>query len=121
MVIPVMFVFAMVLGMGWIRYQQTCFSHFKLYTPNIGIFYKMYFLELLNGALLTDLFVMALCVSGVLDGWAFPHFKDTAIAKWYRKFWSVAVVVSDVTIIMLGVILAKVLYPFCVPQVPFSQ
>ena len=71
----------------------------------------MYFLELLNGALLTDLLIMALCLSGVLDGWTFPHFKDSTIAKWYQSFGTGAVL-SDVTIIMLGVILAKFLYPF---------
>jgi len=72
----------------------------------------MYFLELLNGALLTDLLVMALCLSGLLDGFTFPDsFKSSVVAKWYQSF-GMGAVVSDVTIIMLGVILAKVLYPF---------
>jgi len=73
------------------------------------ILYRMYFLELLNGAFLTDLIVMVVC----LIGWQiFPESYNTSfLAKWYKSFGPSAVL-SDVTVIMLGVILAKLIYPF---------
>jgi hypothetical protein len=71
----------------------------------------MHFLELLNGAFLTDLIIMVLCLTGGLDGWLFPNsFKTSTLAKWYKTFGPSAVL-SDVTIIMLVVILAKAIYP----------
>lgn len=61
------------------------------------------YLEILNGALATDLIVMALFLFG--------SFKSDALKKWYQMF-NLNAVMADVLILMLGVIFALWTYPY---------
>jgi len=61
------------------------------------------YLELLIGALITDMVVMLLFL--------FEIFKSKYLVEWYRKF-GLGAVLADVTIIMIGIIIAYFIYPF---------
>ena len=61
------------------------------------------YLELFIGALVTDMIVMILFLSGI--------FKSKYLVEWYKKF-GLGAVLADVTIIMLGIIIAYFIYPF---------
>ena len=63
----------------------------------------MYYLENLNGVLFTDLFM----IFALLFGW----FESNSLVKWYRSF-GLGAVLADVTIIMIGIIIAQIIYPF---------
>lgn len=59
------------------------------------------YLELLIGALMTDMVVMFLFLFGI--------FKSKYLVEWYRKF-GLGAVLADVTIIMLGIIVTYFIY-----------
>ena len=59
------------------------------------------YLELVIGALVTDMFVMILFLLGI--------FKSKYLVEWYRKF-GLGAVLADVTIIMLGIIVTYFIY-----------
>lgn len=61
------------------------------------------YLELFIGALITDMFVMILFLSGI--------FKSKYLVEWYKKF-GLGAVLADVTIIMLCIIITYFIYPF---------
>lgn len=63
----------------------------------------MYYLETLNGALFTDLVVIGM----LLFGW----FESHSLVKWYRLFGPSAIL-ADVTIIVIGIIITQMIYPF---------
>jgi hypothetical protein len=60
------------------------------------------YLPILNGALITDLFVIALVISGVI--------KSVTLKEWYHKY-GVAAVLGDVLILVIGVIIVRAIYP----------
>lgn len=62
------------------------------------------YLDLLIGALITDMIGMILSFSNNM-------FKSKYVTEWYKKF-TLGAVLADVTVIMLGVIVANFLYPF---------
>ena len=59
------------------------------------------YLDLVIGALVTDMFVMILFLLGI--------FKSKYLVEWYRKF-GLGAVLADVTIIMLGIIVTYFIY-----------
>ena len=59
-------------------------------------------LALLNAALLTDLIVIAL---------SFSVLKTPSLTLWYKSF-GIGAVISDVLILVLGVLLATFIYPY---------
>lgn len=61
------------------------------------------YLPLLNGVLITDLIVIALLIGGVI--------QSKMLQKWYNEL-SLSAVIADVLIIVLGIILARFLYPY---------
>ena len=63
-------------------------------------------LALLNAALLTDLIVIFL---------SFSILKTPSLTLWYKKF-GIGAVISDVLILVLGVLLATFIYPYLFSQ-----
>lgn len=63
-------------------------------------------LDLLNAALLTDLIVIFL---------SFSVLKTPSLTLWYKKF-GIGAVISDVLILVLGVLLATFIYPYLFSQ-----
>jgi hypothetical protein len=61
------------------------------------------YLEILNGALATDIIVILLFLFGA--------FKSNALKKWYETF-NLSAVIADVLILMLGTIFALLTYPY---------
>ena len=61
------------------------------------------YLPILNGVLLTDLAVIALLLSGVIG--------SVVLKRWYREF-TLAGVVADVLIIVIGIVIARFVYPY---------
>jgi len=61
------------------------------------------YLPMLNAALITDLIVIVM-VMMVSD-------KKSMIRRWYRQF-TLSAVIADVLIMVLGLIIARVLYPY---------
>lgn len=61
------------------------------------------YLPILNGVLITDLLVIALLLSGVIG--------SVVLKRWYREF-TLAGVIADVLIIVIGIVIARFLYPF---------
>jgi uncharacterized protein YacL len=61
------------------------------------------YLSILNGALITDLFVIFLLISGAI--------KSKVLVEWYRKY-NLSAVIADVLIIVIGIIIARFVYPF---------
>ena len=60
------------------------------------------YLPILNGVILTDLLVIALLLSGVIG--------SSVLRAWYRQY-SLGAVIADVLIIVIGIIIARFLYP----------
>ena len=61
------------------------------------------YLPILNGALITDLFVIFLLIFGAI--------KSKVLVEWYRKY-NLSAVIADVLIIFIGIILARFAYPY---------
>jgi len=61
-----------------------------------------HYLPVLNAALITDLLVMMMVMIGSQD--------KSAIRRWYREF-TLSAVIADVLIMMLGIMIARFLYP----------
>jgi len=61
------------------------------------------YLPILNGVLITDLVVIALLLSGLLG--------SVVLKQWYREF-TLSAVIADVLIIVIGIVIARFLYPF---------
>jgi len=61
------------------------------------------YLPILNGVLLTDLFVIALVIGGAIG--------SSVLKRWYREF-TLAGVIADVLIIFIGIVIARFLYPY---------
>jgi hypothetical protein len=59
------------------------------------------YLPILNGALITDLFVIALVISGSI--------KSVTLKEWYHKY-GLAAVLGDVFILVIGVIIVRAIY-----------
>jgi len=63
----------------------------------------MYYLENLNGTLLTDLIVIGALLFGLIE--------SNSLVKWYRLF-GLGAILADVMIIMIGIIITQIVYPF---------
>jgi hypothetical protein len=63
----------------------------------------MYYLENLNGTLLTDLIVIGALLFGIIE--------SNSLVKWYRLF-GLGAILADVMIIMIGIIITQIVYPF---------
>jgi hypothetical protein len=61
------------------------------------------YLPILNGVIITDLLVIALLLSGAIGSYV--------LKMWYREY-SLGAVVADVLIIVIGIVLARFLYPY---------
>ena len=61
------------------------------------------YLPLLNAVLLTDLIVITLLIIGWIP--------SKVLKEWYEKY-SLSAVIADVLIILIGILLARFLYPF---------
>ena len=61
------------------------------------------YLPLLNAVILTDMLVMIFFMSGLG--------KSVVLENWYRNF-TISAVIADVFIIVIGLILARLIYPF---------
>ena len=59
------------------------------------------YLPILNGALITDLFVIALVISGAI--------KSVTLKEWYHKY-GLSAVLGDVLILVIGVIIVRAIY-----------
>jgi hypothetical protein len=59
------------------------------------------YLPILNGALITDLIVIALVISGAI--------KSFTLKEWYHKY-GLAAVIGDVLILVIGVIIVRAIY-----------
>jgi hypothetical protein len=59
------------------------------------------YLPILNGALITDLIVIALVISGFI--------KSVTLKEWYHKY-GLAAVLGDVLILVIGVIIVRAIY-----------
>ena len=62
------------------------------------------YLDLIIGALITDMI-------GMILSFLSDTFKSRYVVEWYKKF-GLGAVLADVTVLMLGVIISKFLYPF---------
>lgn len=60
-----------------------------------------HYLSILNGALLTDLLFLVLLIFGV--------YQSKVLEEWYRKY-TLSAVIEDVLILVIGVVLARLLY-----------
>lgn len=61
------------------------------------------YLPILNGVLITDLLVIILTLMGVI--------QSKILLKWYREY-NISAVIADVLIIVIGIIIARYLYPY---------
>ena len=61
------------------------------------------YLSILNGTLITDLIVIALLIGGAITSKVLRH--------WYRDL-SLSAVIADVLILVIGIIIARFLYPY---------
>jgi hypothetical protein len=61
------------------------------------------YLSILNGALITDLFVIFLLIFGAI--------KSKVLVEWYGKY-NLSAVIADVLIIVIGIIMARFAYPY---------
>jgi hypothetical protein len=61
------------------------------------------YLPILNGVLITDLIVIVLTLMGLI--------QSKILLKWYRTY-NISAVIADVLIIVIGIIIARFLYPF---------
>jgi hypothetical protein len=65
------------------------------------------YLYILNGVILTDMIVMSLVLSGFI--------KSSVLHQWYRKF-TLSAFISDVLVIVIGIMIARLVYPFLFKQ-----
>jgi len=61
------------------------------------------YLSILNGVLITDLCVIFLLIFGFI--------KSNVLVEWYRKY-NLGAVIADVLIIIIGIIAARLVYPY---------
>jgi hypothetical protein len=61
------------------------------------------YLSIINSALITDLFVIILVIQGSI--------KSKVLIDWYKTY-NLSAVIADVLIIVIGVLLARVAYPY---------
>lgn len=61
------------------------------------------YLPILSGVLITDLIVIVLLLSGVIG--------SLVLKKWYREY-SLSAVIADVLIIVVGILIARFVYPY---------
>lgn len=61
------------------------------------------YLSIINGALITDLLVIILLIHGSI--------KSKVLIDWYKTF-NLSAVIADVLIIVIGVLLTRVAYPY---------
>ena len=64
---------------------------------------KSDYLPILNGAIITDLIVILLLIFGVI--------QSKVLKRWYKEL-SLSAVIADVLIIVIGIILARFIYPY---------
>jgi len=65
------------------------------------------YLYILNGVILTDMIVMSLVLSGFI--------RSSVLHQWYRKF-TLSAFISDVLVIVIGIMIARCIYPFLFKQ-----
>ena len=61
------------------------------------------YLPILNGVIITDLLVIVLLLSGAIGSYV--------LKMWYREY-SLGAVIADVLIIVIGIVIARFLYPY---------
>lgn len=61
------------------------------------------YLPILNGVIITDMIVILLLIFGII--------QSNVLKQWYREL-TLSAVIADVLIIVLGIILARFLYPY---------
>jgi hypothetical protein len=61
------------------------------------------YLPIFNGVLITDLLVIVLTLFGFI--------QSKVLLKWYREY-NISAVIADVFIIVIGIIIARYLYPY---------
>jgi len=61
------------------------------------------YLPILNGVIFTDLLVIALLIGGAIT--------SKVLQQWYREL-SLSAVIADVLILVIGIIIARFLYPY---------
>ena len=61
------------------------------------------YLSIINGALITDLLVIIILIQGSI--------KSKVLIDWYKTY-NLSAVIADVLIIVIGVLLARVAYPY---------
>jgi hypothetical protein len=71
---------------------------------NISVFSNTSdYLPILNGVIITDLLVIALLLSGAIGSYV--------LKMWYREY-NLGAVIADVLIIVIGIVIARFLYPY---------
>jgi hypothetical protein len=79
-----------------------------MYMGNISNFKNVSdYLPILNSVIITDIFVILLLISGFI--------KSKVLQNWYRRL-TLSAVIADVLIIVLGIIIARFLYPYIFSQ-----
>lgn len=61
------------------------------------------YLPILNSVIITDIFVIALLIAGLI--------KSTILKDWYKTL-TLSAVIADVLIIVIGIILTRFFYPY---------
>ena len=70
------------------------------------------YLSIVNGALITDLLVIVMLIQGSI--------KSKVLVDWYKTY-NLSAVIADVLIIVIGVLLARLIYPYVFDmKKPFS-
>jgi hypothetical protein len=70
------------------------------------------YFAIVNGALITDLLVIILLIQGSI--------KSNVLVNWYKTY-NLSALIADVLIIVIGVIIARVVYPYIFGSAqPFS-
>ena len=70
------------------------------------------YLAIINAALITDMFVIVLLIAGVI--------KSNVLINWYKTY-NLSAVICDVLIIVIGVLIARAVYPYIFGnKTPFS-
>ena len=84
----------------------------KLELKNISNFNNISdYLFILNGAIITDIIVILLFIFGLI--------KSKVLKEWYTKY-HINAVIADVLIIVIGIILTRLFYPFIFGKDKFS-
>jgi hypothetical protein len=73
----------------------------------MSILHTANYLSIVNGALITDLLVIILLIQGSI--------KSKVLVDWYKTY-NLSAVIADVLIIVIGVLLARVAYPYIFGQ-----